>query len=70
MHSYQVSAVGDDGVTMLATTDTATQALEKFKAAIKDYRRAWVTDDTGADVSMKELIVSALREQGTNARRS
>ena len=64
MPAYQISAAGDDGVKVLATTDTATEALQKFKSALEDYRRAWVTDETGADVQIEELMVRAFGEQG------
>lgn len=64
MTAYQILVVGDDGVTVLATTDTATEALAKFKGALDDFRRVWVTNETGADLLVAELIARSLGEQG------
>ena len=64
MPVYEVKAVGHDrAVVIIGTTDTATAALIKFRDALPSYRRVWVSDESGADVSQEELIVRSIREQ-------
>jgi len=64
MPSYLVSGVKDGRPEDLCTCDTASSALGKFRAALLDHKRAWVTDETGSDVSEAELARRASEEAG------
>lgn len=57
MSSYDVKGVaGLSTVVVIASTDTATAALIKYRDAITQYRRVWVTDETGFDIGVVELL--------------
>ena len=64
MRAFELAAIDADGqVVTLFTTDTATEALDKFKEAHTGYRRAWVVDELGADVSIDRLTEMANEEK-------
>ena len=57
MPVYEIRAIDQDrNVTVVATTDMATAALVKFRDALPRYRRTWVSDESGSDVSHEELM--------------
>jgi len=61
---YEIKAVDHSkAVVLIATTDTASAALMKFLDALPSYRRVWVSDEAGADVSQEELVVRAAHEE-------
>jgi hypothetical protein len=64
--SYEVNAV-DEGskIVVIATTDTASAALIKFRDARNGYRRVWVTD-AGSDVPADELLVRSSNERSSS----
>ena len=64
MRIYQIGAATGGHSLALGTTDTASDALQKLRHALEEYGRAWVTDYTGADVSLEELAARALEEAG------
>lgn len=64
MPVYEIKAVDHSkAVVLIATTDTASAALMKFLDALPSYRRVWVSDEAGADVSQEELVVRAAQEE-------
>ena len=63
MPTYEICVVGDDGVQVLVTTDTAIEAIAKLAGAAEAHRRAWVKDQTGLDVTPDELIALASAER-------
>lgn len=62
LRAYQIAAANDGHALSLGTTDTAADALQKLWRALEEYGRAWVTDHTGADVSIAELTARANEE--------
>lgn len=64
MRAYQIAAASEGHALALGTTDTASDALQKLWLALDQYGRAWVTDHTGADVSIEELTARANEEGG------
>jgi len=65
MRAFEIAATdAQSRVVTLLTTDTATEALEKLKDALTLYRRAWVVDEVGADVSIDRLSEMARQERG------
>ncbi len=64
MAIYSIKGV-DEGerVVDVAAADTAKLAVTKFIDALEQYRRAWVSDQTGADVSMDDLVQLAISEE-------
>lgn len=59
MRKYEIRAVNGGEVVNIATADTASEALIKVIDARAQYRRAWVKDETGRDVSLSELSARA-----------
>ena len=47
-----------------ATTDTAALAITRLQEARVRYLRAWVSDETGDNVSVPDLIARATAERG------
>jgi hypothetical protein len=64
MPSYEVKGVNDGEIVVVATVDTATDALTKCSDAEQVYRRVWVTDETGKDVSVEQLLARSEEEVG------
>jgi hypothetical protein len=63
MPTYQICAVDDNGVNVVTTCDSATEAVAKLAGAAETHRRAWVADETGHDVTPDELMARALGER-------
>lgn len=63
MPLYLLNAVEDGQRVNLATSDTARLALKRFRDALAHYRRVWVTDHDGADVSEADLVEAADKER-------
>lgn len=62
---YQVSGLNSKGaVVAFATTDTAALAITRLQEARVRYLRAWVSDETGDNVSVPDLIARATAERG------
>jgi hypothetical protein len=62
---YQVSGLNSKGaVVAFATTDTAALAITRLQEARGRYLRAWVSDETGDNVSVPDLIARATAERG------
>lgn len=67
MPSYEMKAVDEDSkIVVVATTDTASAALIKFRDARNCYRRVWVTDETGSDVPADELLFRSFGERNSS----
>jgi hypothetical protein len=66
MRFFQVEAAEGAEVFLIATTDTASEAVIKLTDALDRHARAWATDETGTDVSMEDLIARARQERGTS----
>lgn len=65
MRVYQVSGLNSKGaVVAFATTDTAALAITRLQEARVRYLRAWVSDETGDNVSVPDLIARATAERG------
>jgi hypothetical protein len=64
MPAYEVRAVDSRTVVVLATTDTATAALAKWRDGLSRYRRVWVVDATGTDVPIADLQMRSRQERG------
>ena len=47
---------------VFATTDTAALAISRLQEARARYLRAWVSDETGIDVHVPDLIARAAQE--------
>jgi hypothetical protein len=63
LRAYEVQGVTDTGETIsIATTDTASDALTKLRDAVTRYRRVWVVDESGADVSIDDLLARTNEE--------
>ena len=66
MKVYQVSGVDAAGAEVaFATTDTAALALKRLQEARAKYLRAWVSDETGDNVTVPDLIIRAAQERST-----
>ena len=64
MAAFTIKAVFHDGNVMeVATTVTAAEALASFRVALKLYRRAWVTSESGDDLAEVELTALAAAER-------
>ena len=63
MQAYEIAAATGGQVLTLGTTDRASDALQKLRLALEQYGRAWVTDSSGADISMSELTARSIAEQ-------
>ena len=64
MRVYQVSALDAEGAMVnFATTDLAVLAIARLQEARARHLRAWVSDETGADISIPDLIVRADEER-------
>ena len=64
MRVYQVSGLDRAGAAVVfATTDTASLAIMRLQEARVRYLRAWVSDETGLDVSVPDLIARAKEER-------
>jgi hypothetical protein len=62
--TYEVKAVDEAGKqAVLGTVDSATAAMIKSRDARQDYRRVWVTDDTGHEVSAADLLIRSWQER-------
>jgi PAB1-binding protein PBP1 len=61
---YQVSALNAEGALVnFATTDVAVLAIARLQEARARHLRAWVTDETGNDVRVPDLIARADAER-------
>lgn len=60
MASYAINVVGN--TVSPDTADSATEALTKLRAARRLYRRVWVGDQEGNDVSEAVLMGLAAKE--------
>ena len=66
MKAFQVSGLDAAGAAVVfATTDTAALALTRLQEARVRYLRAWVSDETGHDLRVPDLIARAA-EEGRN----
>lgn len=64
MKVYQVSGVDAAGAEVaFATTDTPALALKRLQEARAKYLRAWVSDETGDNVTVPDLIIRAAQER-------
>jgi hypothetical protein len=63
LRAYQIGAASGRKPIIVSTTDTAWEALEKYLLALDEFDRAWVTDCSGADVSLAELIARSEEEK-------
>jgi hypothetical protein len=62
---FQVSGLNAEGAAVVfATTDTAALAIARLQEARARYLRAWVSDETGVDLSVPDLIARAAEERG------
>ena len=69
MRVYQIGGLDAEGAEVaFATTDTAVLAIGRLQEARARYLRAWVTDETGVDISVPDLIARAASERA-NAER-
>ena len=69
MRVYQIGGLDAKGAEVaFATTDTAVLAIGRLQEARARYLRAWVTDETGVDISVPDLIARAASERA-NAER-
>ena len=69
MRVYQIGGLDVEGAEVaFATTDTAVLAIGRLQEARARYLRAWVTDETGVDISVPDLIARAASERA-NAER-
>jgi hypothetical protein len=67
MPTFKISAVDrSGGIIEPETANTATEALDKFRAATERYARAYVHDEDGNDVSEHELERRASFEGGNS----
>ena len=64
MRFFQIEAVDSDDAFLIATTDTASEAVEKLTDALNRHTRAWASDETGAEVSLDDLTARAHEERG------
>ena len=56
MPAYEIKAVKDGpDILLIAAADSAQSALTKYRDAFGKYRRVWVTDERGEDVTFAEL---------------
>ena len=63
MPAFEISAVESNGnVLSVAMTDSAADALERFRGALDQFERVWVTDGDGFDVNADELASLARQE--------
>jgi hypothetical protein len=63
---YQVSGLDANGVEVaFATTDTAALAIKRLQEARARYLRAWVSDETGSNVSVPLLLARAAEERSS-----
>jgi hypothetical protein len=61
---YQVNALNAEGALVdVATTDVAVLAIARLQEARVRHLRAWVTDETGRDVHVPDLIARAEAER-------
>ena len=64
MRVYQVSGLDRAGeAVVFATTDTAGLAIARLQEARVRYLRAWVSDETGVDLKVPDLIARAREER-------
>ena len=69
MRVYQVKALNAEGSLVdFATTDVAVLAIARLQEARARHIRAWVTDETGGDVRVPDLIALADAEQANGDR--
>ena len=69
MRVYQIGGLDAEGAEVaFATTDTAVLAIGRLQEARARFLRAWVTDETGVDISVPDLIARAASERA-NAER-
>jgi len=61
--TYEINAAQDGPrVLHIATTETASAALASYRAVFGNYRRVWVNDETGVDLTFAELFARAQAE--------
>lgn len=64
MPSYEIKAADESrNVVLIATVDTATRALTKLRDANERYRRVWVIDDQGVELSGDQLLARSWNER-------
>ena len=64
MPSYEIKAADESrNVVLIATVDTATRALTKLRDANEQYRRVWVIDDQGVELSGDQLLARSWNER-------
>jgi tRNA G26 N,N-dimethylase Trm1 len=64
VRAYQVSGLNSEGaVVVFTTTDTAGLAITRLQEARVRYLRAWVSDETGIDLAVPDLLARAEEER-------
>ena len=67
MRVYQIGGLDARGATVaFATTDTAVMAIARLQEARARYLRAWVSDETGVDIRIPDLIALAADERANS----
>ena len=67
MRVYQIGGLDAQGsMVVFATTDTAALAIMRLQEARARFLRAWVSDETGADVGVPDLIARAADERAAD----
>ena len=69
MRVYQVGGLDAQGAMVaFATADTAVMALARLQEARGRFLRAWVSDETGSDIRIPDLIARAAHERANAAK--
>ena len=64
MKVFQVSGINAEGLQVVfATTDTAAMAINRLQEARVRFLRAWVSDESGVDVRVPDLLARAAEER-------
>jgi hypothetical protein len=64
MRAYEIGALDAQGAMVaFATTDTAVMAITRLQEARARFLRAWVSDETGVNISIPDLIARAADER-------
>ena len=67
MRVYQIGGLDAQGAMVaFATTDTAVMAIARLQEARARYLRAWVSDETGVDIRIPDLIALAADERANS----
>jgi hypothetical protein len=59
---YLVKAAANGDIVDIATADSAKLAMIRYLDAVDQYDRAWVSDDSGKDILIDDLVRLAQQE--------